>query len=54
MHKEGDHIVETPEEASGGENTPGMVTVLRVSVIAAVVGFGVLLAIFFARMAGLF
>jgi hypothetical protein len=54
MHKEGDHIVETPEEASGGEDTPGMVTVLRVSVIAVVVGFGVLLAVFFAFKSGMF
>ena len=54
MHKDGDHIVETPEEASGGEDTPGMVTVLRVSVIAVVLIFGVLLAVFFARRAGLF
>jgi hypothetical protein len=54
MHKEGDHIVETPEEASGGEDTPGMVTVLRVSVIAVVVGFAVLLAVFFAFKAKLF
>lgn len=48
-----DDGVETAEEARQGENNPGMVTVLRVSILLTVVVFALLVAFFWARSSGL-